>query len=123
MNNFEEIVDIFEENEFENHQEKSKVELPLMQEQVWEQLRKTKKKLKKAKKKGRNAKKLKKKYKSLKRKYEKLSAFLQTERNKTVRGRWDTTIEKSVPEFIRLATAIIDRKLPPSKGGRKKWLK
>ena len=82
-------------------------------------LRKTKKKLKKANKNSKKHKKLKKKYKLLLRKYETLSAFLQVERNKTVKGRWDTTIEKSVPEFIKLATVILDRKLPSGKGDGK----
>lgn len=94
-------------------------ELFSAQADIEKKLRKTQKKLKKAKKKGRNTKKLKKKYKSLKRKYEKLSAFLQIEKNTSVKGRWDATIEKSVPEFIKLATVILDRKLPPSKGGEK----
>ncbi len=89
------------------------------QADIGEKLRKTKKKLKKVKKNSKKHKKLKQKYKSLRKKYETLSAFLQVERNKTVKGRWDITIEKSVPEFIKLATVIIDRKLPPSKGGGK----
>lgn len=82
-------------------------------------LRKTKKKLKKAKKKGRNTKKLKKKYKLLKQKYETLSALLQTEKKAHIKGRWDTTLEKTLPEIIKLTTVILDRKLPPGKGGGK----
>lgn len=94
-------------------------ELFYTQADIETKLRKTKKKLKKAKKSGKNQKKLKRKYKSLKQKYEMLSTFLQNEKKTPVKGRWDTTIEKSMPEFIKLATVIIDRKLPPGKGSGK----
>lgn len=89
------------------------------QEDIEKKLRKTKKKLKKAKKKGKDTKKMKKKYKKLQTKFERMNALLAETKKFPQKGRWDTTIEKSVPEFIKLATVIIDRKLPPDKGGGK----
>jgi len=93
----------------------SEQDLALMIDDSREKLRKAKKKLKRAKKKGKGGKKLKRKIKRLKKGNEQLKFLLQTAKQEPVRGRWDRTIEKSTPELIKLATVIVDRKLPPPK--------
>lgn len=94
-------------------------ELFSAQADIEKKLRKTKKKLKKARKKGKGIKKLKKKYIKLQTKFDQLNSLLAETKKFPKKGRWDATIEKSVPEFIKLATVILDRKLPPGKGGGK----
>jgi hypothetical protein len=100
----------------------SKQELSVLREALQEELRKANKKLKRAKKKGKGCKKLKKKIKKLekeikkqKRKNNKPMSSHHTKRQPT-KGRWDVLIEKSVPEMIKFATIIVDRKLPQKNG-------
>ncbi|MCI9626460.1 MAG: hypothetical protein HFI90_06720 [Clostridia bacterium] len=90
-----------------------------VQEDIEKKLRKTKKKLKKAKKKGKDTKKFKKKYKKLQTKFERMNALLAETKKSSPKGRWDATIERTLPELVKLTTVILDRKLPPGKGGGK----
>lgn len=92
----------------------SKVEEKL--EDTRDDLHRAKKKLKKAKKKGKGVKKLKKKIEKLKAKSKKLERKLQDSTAQPpapYRGRWDSLIEKSVPEAIKLANTIVKQVSPP----------
>ena len=88
-------------------------EILAIQEEIREELRKTEKKLKKAKQKGKDGKKFKRKIKKLKKENKKLESLLYNAKQAPCKGRWDGAIEKSIPELIKLATIIVDRKLPP----------
>lgn len=79
-----------------------------------EKLRRAKKKLIKAKKKGKKAKKLRRKVKKLKAQLKclKLLNYSPAAASQPVRGRWDGVIEKSIPEVIKLATTLANRRHP-----------
>lgn len=99
----------------------SNTESEVAQEQDYiDELRRTKKKLKKAKRKGKRGKKQKRRIKKLNKKVRRLNKVIAYIRRMppvvSQRGRWDTVIEKSVPELIKFATVVVDRRLPPSKG-------
>ena len=90
-----------------------KDEILAIQEEIRKELRKAEKKFKKAKRKGKDGKKFKCKIKKLKKKNKKLQSLLYNAKQTPTKGRWDGALEKSVPELIKLATIIMDRKLPP----------
>ena len=96
-----------------NSEQTPKDQLLEIQEQIRVGLRKAEKKLKKAERKGKDGKKYKQKIKKLKKEKKKLQSLLYTSKQAPAKGRWDGAIEKSIPELIKLATIIVDRKLPP----------
>ncbi|MDR1891925.1 MAG: hypothetical protein LBQ48_02785 [Oscillospiraceae bacterium] len=114
------MSDIFDKDEqisdIVTHKSPSMSEISLMAEDLKEELRKARKKLKRAKKKGKNRKKFKKKIKKLERKCKNLEKPLRDAKRQSAKGRWDGIIERSIPELIKLATVIADRKMPPTKG-------
>ncbi|WP_333595471.1 hypothetical protein [Anaerospora hongkongensis] len=95
-----------------NSEQTPKDQIVAIQEEIREELRKAEKKLKKAKRKGKNGKKFKHKIKKLKKENKKLQSLLYNTKQASTKGRWDGAIEKSVPELIKLATVIVDRKFP-----------
>lgn len=96
-----------------NSEQTPKDQLLEMQEQIRAGLRKAEKKLKKAEKMGKAGKKHKQKIKKLKKENKNLQSLLHTAKQASGKGRWHGIIEKSVPELIKLATLVVDRKLLP----------
>lgn len=91
-------------------EQSSDFELLERQEQILAELQKARKKLKKAEKKGNSGKKCQKKIKKLKKENKKLQSLLQISKQAPAKGQWHGVIEKSVPELIKLATVLADRK-------------
>lgn len=89
-----------------------KDEILAIQEELREELRKAEKKLKKAKRKGKDGKKSKLKINKLKKENKRLQSLLYNAKQSHGKGHWNGIFEKSVPELIKLATIIMDRKLP-----------
>ena len=87
-------------------------EILAIQEEIREELRKTEKKLKKAKQKGKDGKKFTRKIKKLTKENKQLHSLLYNAKQVPSKGRWDGAIEKSVPELIKFATVLVDRKFP-----------
>ena len=87
-------------------------EILAIKKEISEELRKAEKKLKKAKRNGRDRKKFKRKIKKLKKENKKLESLLYNAKQAPCKGRWDGAIEKSVPELIKFATVLVDRKFP-----------
>lgn len=96
-----------------NSEETPRDQLLEIQEQIRARLRKAEKKLKKAERKGKDGKRYKQKIKELKKENKNLQSLLYTAKQAPARGRWHGIIEKSVPELIKLATLVVDRKLLP----------
>ena len=89
----------------------SDLELLERQDKILAELHKARKKLKKAEKAGKSSKNIQKKVKKLKKENKKLQGLLQFAKQAPAKGQWHGVIEKSVPELIKLATIIVDRKL------------
>lgn len=109
MEKMDDILNCFEPS-VSNSEAISKNEIISMIDDSRIELKKSQKKLKKAKKKGKSGKKLKKKMKKLEVKLENLEFMLHSSAAcKPIQGRWDGLIKNSVPEVIKLVTAIVDR--------------